>query len=666
MNDEQGQRVAGGAAGRAVSDLPASAAGASAPAEAAETLRQKLEECENRYRELLQTSIDLVFVMALDGRLAFVNRSWQQHVGYTSEEVLGTNGLDLVHPESRQACRTGLEQAGAGQHVENLQFRVATKAGDRLDVLANLAPVRNAQGQVVQIIGSGRDITELKRTQEKLQSSEERLRVLFEYAPDAYYMNDLMGTFLDGNKAAEALCGYPREELVGKSFLRLNLLPPKQLPRAAGHLAKNALGHPVGPVEFRLTRKNGTHVHIEARTYPVRIGDKNVVLGIVRDISDRKRAEEVLRESEEKFKVIFEEAQEGILYLNESGCVLDANKKALEILGQSSEQVVGTHFIELGILDSQDGPQFLGHFQQVLLGTQAPFDLSITNRQGRKLHLECSASLVRRKGGSKGLVFMVRDVTERKQTETLLQALNRDLKSTIADLERSNQELRDFAHVAAHDLKAPLRGIATLAEWISQDCADKIDEQGRDNLSLLQQRVSRMTRLIDGILRYAEVGHGDHCVEKIDTGALVAEVIEQIAPPKHIAIRVEDPLPVVPCERVALTQVFQNLLSNAVKYMDKPEGEIRVAAEEGEDSWTFRVQDNGPGIEETHFDRIFQMFQTLTPAHASDSTGIGLAIVKKIVQMHGGNVWVQSKPGSGSTFLFTLPKDNERTTHEKQ
>jgi len=311
-------------------------------------------------------------------------------------------------------------------------------------------------------------------------------------------------------------------------------------------------------------------------------------------------------------------------------------------------------------------PRFLGHFQQVLLGTQAPFELSITNKQGRKLHLECSASLVRRKGGAKGLVLMVRDVTERKQAETMLEALNRDLKSTIADLERSNQELRDFAHVAAHDLKAPLRGIATLADWIVQDCADKIDGQGRDNLALLQQRVNRMTRLIDGILRYAEVGHDDHGVEMIDTRALVAEVVEQIAPPEHITVRVEDPLPVVPCERAALTQVFQNLLSNAVKYMDKPEGEIRVAAEEGEDYWTFRIQDNGPGIEETYFDRIFQMFQTLAPSHGGDSTGIGLAIVKKIVQMHGGNVWVQSQPGCGSTFLFTLPKKNERTTHEKQ
>ena len=666
MSDEQAQIDVGSAAGPVESNPPAPAPGACGLAEGVEAPRHRLEECEGRYDELLEAFTDLVFVMTPDGRLAFVNRSWQQHLGYAGEEVLGQSVLDRVQPECQPTCRTALQLAAAGRPVENLEFRAVAKDGGRLDVLARLTPRRDARGQVVQILGSARDVTELRLVQERLRSSEERLHLLFEYAPDAYYLNDLMGTFLDMNKATEALCGYPREELLGKSFLRLNLFPPKQLPRAAGYLAKNALGHPVGPVEFRLTRKDGTHTHIEVRTYPVRIGNKNVVLGIARDISDRRKAEGVLRESEEKFKVIFEEAQEGIIYLNESGCVLDANKKALEILGQSADRIVGTHFIETGILASEDVLRFPGLFQQVLLGTQTPFELSITNQQGRKLHLECSASLVRRKGGSKGLVFMVRDVTERKQAEALLEALNRDLKATINDLERSNQDLRDFAHVAAHDLKAPLRGIANLAEWIVQDCADKIDEQGRDNLILLQQRVSRMTLLIDGILRYAEIGHDDQGVEMIDTQVLVAEVVEQIAPPQHIAIRVAGPLPVVSCERTALTQVFQNLLSNAVKYMDKSAGEIRVAATPAENGWTFRVADNGPGIPAEHFDRIFQMFQTLTPSHRSDSTGIGLAIVKKIVQMHGGNVWVESQPGAGSTFLFTLPQPNERTTHEKQ
>lgn len=505
----------------------------------AEMLQRKLGDSENRYRQLLQASTDLVFLMELDGTLSSVNRSWQQHMGHTMAEVLGTNGLTLVLPESHAACRTALERAGAGQYVEDLEFRAVRKDGKPIDMIVNLAPVRDDQGQVVQIIGAGRDITEFKRTQEELKNSEERLRILFEYAPDAYYLNDPKGTFLDGNKAAEEMCGYKKEELIGKNFLKLGLLPMNQLPKAAGALAKNALGRPVGPVEFRLNRKDGTPIDIEIRTYPVQIAGKTVVLGIARDIS------------------------------------------------------------------------------------------------------------------------------ERKKTEDMLDALNRNLQSTIADLERSNQELRDFAHVAAHDLKAPLRGIATLAQWVEQDYADKIDEPGRESLALIRQRVERMTLLISGILRYAEIVHADHAVEDVDTEEVVAEVIEQVGTPEHITIRVEGRLPVVPCEKIRITQVFLNLISNAVKYMDKPRGQIRIMASDEGDFWRFIVADNGMGIEERHFDRLFQMFQTLTPSPNGDSTGLGLAMVKKIVQIHGGAVGIESEPGRGSTFFFTLPKQKERTKYEK-
>ncbi len=497
---------------------------------ATEMLQRKLGDSENRYRQLLQASTDLVFLMELDGTLSSVNRSWQQHMGYTAEESLGENGLGLVSPEYRAICRDALERAGSGHDVEDLEFRAVRKDGSPIDVIVNLAPVRDDQGRVVQIIGAGRDVTEFKRTQEELKNSEERLRILFEYAPDAYYLNDLKGMFLDGNRAAEQMCGYKKQELIGKNFLKLDLLPLHQLPKAAGVLAKNALGRPVGPVEFCLNRKDGTQIDVEIRTYPVQIAGKTVVLGIARDIS------------------------------------------------------------------------------------------------------------------------------ERKKTEDLLETLNRNLKATIAELERSNRELRDFAHVAAHDLKAPLRGIATLAQWIEKDYADKLDEPGRETLALMRQRVERMTLLVNGILRYAEIGHGDLLMEEVDTGRVVAEVVEQISPPEHIAIEVQGHLPVVVCQRIRITQVFLNLISNAVKYMDKPRGKIRITALDEGEFWKFLVADNGMGIEPRYFDRLFQMFQTLAPVPNGDSTGLGLAMVKKIVQIHGGDVGVESEPGRGSTFFFTLPK----------
>jgi PAS domain S-box-containing protein len=498
----------------------------------------------------------------------------------------------------------------------------------------------------------------LTRAPEDRTDAPERLQIVFDQMPDACYLTDLMGTFLDANKAAEDLFGYKKEELVGQSFLKSDLLPRKQLPRVAGYFAKSAMGLPVGPVELRLNRKDGTQVRMETRTCPVQMGGQHVVLGTARDVSDHKRAEESLRESEEKFKVIFEEACEGIVYLDDAGRVLEVNRKTLEILGQSKDLILGKHFIELGILDPGDIARFLNHFQQVLLGTLEPLDLSITNHQGRKLYLECSTSLVRRKGGPHGLVVMIRDVTERRQAEAMLEALNRDLKSTVEDLERSNQELRDFAHAAAHDLKTPLRGIVTLADWIAEDSADKIGEQGQANLDLLRKRADRMVRLIEGILHYAEVGQGEQIVEKVDANAVVAEVVEQIAPPPQILIGMDNSLPVVPCDRVRLTQVFQNLIGNAVKYMDKPQGRVQVGCVEDGAFWKFSVADNGPGIEAKYFERIFRIFQTLGPKDEYESTGIGLALVKKIVEREGGRVWIESEVGRGSTFFFTVPKQS--------
>ncbi len=169
----------------------------------------------------------------------------------------------------------------------------------------------------------------------------------------------------------------------------------------------------------------------------VALGGQPVVLTLARDVSARHQAQEALRENEEKFKVLFEEACEGILYLDDAGRALEVNRKALEILGQSKEQAVGKHIIELGLLDPGDVARFLDLFQQVLLGTLQPLDLCVTNRQGRKLHLECSASLIRRTGSTRGVVVMMRDVTERRQAQATLEALNRDLQSTVEELAHS-------------------------------------------------------------------------------------------------------------------------------------------------------------------------------------------------------------------------------------
>jgi signal transduction histidine kinase len=226
----------------------------------------------------------------------------------------------------------------------------------------------------------------------------------------------------------------------------------------------------------------------------------------------------------------------------------------------------------------------------------------------------------------------------------------------VSELESANEELKNFAYVVSHDLKAPLRAISSLADWISTDYADKIDDEGKEHMRLLVNRVHRMDGLIEGILLYSRVGRVKEAIIAVDLNQLVREVIAMLAPPANITITIDDNLPTVMTEPTRIQQVFQNLLSNAIKYMDKPRGEIHIACVAEGHQWKFSVTDNGPGIKQQHFDKIFQLFQTLAPRDRVESSGVGLALVKKIVEMYGGHIWVESSVGNGSKFFFTLPR----------
>jgi len=233
------------------------------------------------------------------------------------------------------------------------------------------------------------------------------------------------------------------------------------------------------------------------------------------------------------------------------------------------------------------------------------------------------------------------------------------LKSHEEKLKTINKELEDFAYITSHDLKAPLRGIKTLAEWITTDYAEKLDDDGKEQLNLLLSRVDRMHNLIDGILQYSRAGRTEQGHQRLELEKLLPGIIDTLSPPDNIKISIENKLPVVQGEETRIIQIFQNLLSNAIKYMDKDQGYIRISCVQNGSFWKFSITDNGPGIEEKHFDKIFKIFQTLVPRDEYESTGVGLSVVKKIVKLYGGTIWVESELGKGATFFFTFPKESE-------
>jgi PAS domain S-box-containing protein len=240
------------------------------------------------------------------------------------------------------------------------------------------------------------------------------------------------------------------------------------------------------------------------------------------------------------------------------------------------------------------------------------------------------------------LYAIAHDITERKQAEI--------------DLAQRNQELDSFVHVVSHDLKAPLRAISNLSRWIEEDFQGAISTHSQQQMTLLRSRVQSMEAKIDGLLDYARVGKTDAKIELVATGELVAEVVEILAPAPTFTIAIAPDLPILSTNRLLLSQVFANTIGNAIEHHDRSDGSISIYGQARSDFYEFAIADDGVGIAAEHHERIFRIFQAVNPQNRSDSTGIGLAIVKKIVEAEGGNIWLESQLGRGTTFYFTWPQ----------
>ncbi len=404
-------------------------------------------------------------------------------------------------------------------------------------------------------------------------------------------------------------------------------------------------------------------------------------------------ARELLKKQEqEKTRLIVDNAFNAIITMDDMEMITTWNPQAVATFGWTEEEAIGRKVSETIIPPSyREGHEmgmknFLDTGKGLILNLQV--QLTALHRDGHEFPIEMSVSAAR-SGNNQVFIAIINDISERKRNEDELTRHRMHLSELVdartieltkandklhleiterkqaeekkaqllKEVESVNQELKDFAYIVSHDLKAPLRAISTLASWLSIDYKDKLEEEGKEQLGLLVKRASRMNDLINGILEYSRLGRIKEKKVKVNLNEIVSEVIEVIAPPENIKISVENELPSIVFEKTRITEVFQNLLSNAVKYLDKPQGVIKIGCIDDNSYWKFSVSDNGPGIEEKYFEKIFQIFQTLSPRDELEGTGVGLTLIKKIVTMYGGNIWLKSEIGRGSTFFFTLPKD---------
>ena len=370
-------------------------------------------------------------------------------------------------------------------------------------------------------------------------------------------------------------------------------------------------------------------------------------------------AQNALQERNELLTAIMNNAPIAMYAKDADGKYLFINEKALDLLRVSPEEISGKTDYDLFTRDVAEESR---REDQEILRTGAP----IAFERSQVIDQELFAAqlnkypLVGQDGQLRGVCGITYDISSYKQNERKLQAWVDELEQRVEDyargLELQNDELKNFTETVPHELKAPLKDINQLTTMLVKNYATAFDRRGKEIMTLLVNRIKRLNKHIDGIIQYAAADQPAETEQQIDLNELIAEIVEQLAPPPEMQIWIEHTLPMIIAGRASMKQIFLNLLSNAITFMDTPYGEIAIDCADHANYWTFAVVDNGPGIEKKHQEKIFRFFHTLAPKDERDSAGIGLALVKKLVEHYGGQVWVESSRGKGASFYFTLPK----------
>ncbi len=494
---------------------------------------------------------------------------------------------------------------------------------------------------------SGSTLSLARTARQRLRS----VQGLLESAPDAMIVVDVRGDVVLGNAEAERLFGWRRDELVGRSVD--GLVPERLLSRhregRERYFAEPAR-RPQDPLEVTARRRDGSEFPAEISLRAIASERGPLVSSSIRDLTGR-RDEELRR----RLAAIVTSSHDAIIGRRLDGTIAEWNRGAERIYGWTAEEAVGRH-IDLIVPEERrdELERLMGEVRRGEVTEQ--LETVRVRKDGERIDVSLSVSPIRDEHGDViGAASIGHDVGELRRAREDLRVQRDALAAVNAELARSNADLDQFAAVVSHDLKAPLRGIAALAEWVVEEEGEALSDEGRERLTLIQARVLRMFRLIEGILEYSRAGRSTK-LEPVDSRATLVDVLDALAPPAGIEVQLGPDLPTVIYDETQLVQVLQNLVENAIRHIGRPSGTVRVDACERADAWEFRVADDGVGIPEHQRERIFRIFQRLS--RDDGSTGVGLAVVKKVVESNGGRVWVTEAPGGGAEFHFTVPRPN--------
>jgi PAS domain S-box-containing protein len=607
-----------------------------------------LQTSEYELRMLVQGVKDYaIFMLDANGYVRTWNTGAERIKGYRSDEIIGEHFSKFYPPDDLRDGKPQRELKIAAKEgtYEEEGWRVR-KDGTRFWASVLITALRSNDGALRGFAKVTRDLTERRNTTADLRATEERFRTMVDAVKDyAIFMLDHKGRVQSWTRGAERIKGYQPGEIIGAHFSKFypeedirDGKPERELEIAARDGKSEEEGWRV--------RKDGSRFWASALITAIhdQSGALSGFVKVTRDVTERRESERI--------RSIVENVVDGIVTVSALGIIESFNPAAEKLFGYRAEETLGKH---IGVL-VQDGAAFEAWVPTAHGGSEVHQGHG-RRKDGSTFQIELAAGEFHLLG-RRVFTAVVRDVTERRRAEERLRFFAHELKERNIALLRSNQELDDFAYIASHDLKEPLRGIHNYANFLIEDYAARLDEEGRAKLETLAKLAQRMERLIDSLLEFSRVGRLDPVMQETDTNEVLRQALLSLQitlKQENVDIRVPKALPRIRADRGQLTEVFQNLVSNAAKYNDKAQKWVEIGAEDRNGQTAFYVRDNGIGIPQKHHESIFRIFKRLHGRHKfGGGTGAGLTIVKKIIERHGGRIWPESAPGEGTTFYFTL------------
>jgi PAS domain S-box-containing protein len=615
-----------------------------------------------QFRSTLDRTLDCVFMFDAETlRFFYVNQGAVEQVGYSTDELMAMTPLDIKPRFDEEAFRAMIAPLIAGeQPVLNFETVHRHKQGRDLPVEISLQYVDPPEGDP-RFVAVVRDITARSAAELALRASEERYRALADAMPLVVWTGKPDGTVDYYNQRWYDYTGLSLEETYGWGWDVV--IHPDDRQRTVDAWSSSMRTGSLYEIEYRWKRgADQSYRWWLGRALPVRDeqGAISYWVGTGTDIHDQKRAEAALRESEQRYRVLADSMPLLIWMADPQGEMLSTNQPWRDYTGLDHGELGAEGWAR--IVHPDDIPLTAERWA-ASVATGQPFEIEQRVRGvdgGYRWHLVRALPVRDEDGAVAYWVGTNTNIDDQKRYEATLREQAESLAELTGQLEARNRELDQFAYITSHDLKAPLRGIANLAQWIEEDLGEHATAEIRQQLELLRGRAHRMEALIEGILQYSRVGRVGEQPQLVDVAQLLDDVVDLLALPAG-QVSVEPGMPTLRAERVPLQQVFHNLIGNALKH-GGPDVQVQVRCEQQGDRYRFSVSDNGPGIAPQYHERIFGIFQTLASRDRVEGSGLGLALVKKIVESRGGRVTVDSDEGRGATFCFTWPLDAARAT----